>query len=523
MKRVSGCDLYLAMRALLCVLPVLGCVDVEPPTVEVESALTAGSTAINPIDTGTLQLASPLGSCTATLLSNTWAVTAKHCVVPNSAAGTSVTMGPFSANVVEVISRENTDLSVLRLGTPIPMYGSTTGYVMNYFARGWSAVCCGVPRVVANCRGYGSGVLRQSPQDIIDYLNNEITLLPRAGTGRTEPGDSGGTCTIPNAHGEPQMLGVLSRNDPFNGFEAFYEDGDREGRAWIAMARIGHRLKMRHSALTLGVSGGSQASGARVVQGTAQNQQWRILPISGSTPIRYKLHADHSGKCLSVDPANNALIQETCTSTPGANTYQRWNVVFDGIDTYQLTNDGAGNACIDTPNTSLASGEPMQVFPCHGGLNQKLFITADVPDGAFEIALNDASIDVPGWSTAIGQDIQQFLRNSGSNQFFRFTRSAYGFFIKPKYTTGLCLGLEGNGLADGTRIELQACGNAATTTQQFNLVFVPLYSKPSYRIANARSNKCIEGSAASPAPQWLIQRTCNAAVQLDSRLWVLRP
>ena len=122
----------------------------EGPTNQQQQGLVGG----DPVDVATqeklglLSLASPGGSCSASLLRNNWAITAAHCVETTDANGNVINYGdstftlkaawavPQQRQSMRVITFRPYDIAIIRVATPFTVNGSTTNYIRDIFRDG---------------------------------------------------------------------------------------------------------------------------------------------------------------------------------------------------------------------------------------------------------------------------------------------------------------------------------------------------------------------------------------------------
>ncbi|MEZ4299721.1 MAG: RICIN domain-containing protein [Polyangiaceae bacterium] len=112
-----------------------------------------------------------------------------------------------------------------------------------------------------------------------------------------------------------------------------------------------------------------------------------------------------------------------------------------------------------------------------------------------EITKHGKCIDTSGTHTA-GTNVYQWDCQGGNdNQLFRIESSGTNYVIKHK-ASGLCLGAEGGGTSNGTKIELQTCDGSSK--QLFTMASnASTSSVRDFTIKNVNSSKCIDLDAGS--------------------------
>jgi hypothetical protein len=144
--------------------------------------------------------------CSGELVTNSWYVTARHCIGANR-EGSTVTMGNQTRVVAmgSVTLHPKWDAALARVTTPFTMNGSTSGYRKalfvgpNAFLKNKHVTCIGYGPTGTSVTGLNSGTFTIS--DVLPNQNVDpdeaatIILSPTNGQG-TCPGDSGSPCFL---------------------------------------------------------------------------------------------------------------------------------------------------------------------------------------------------------------------------------------------------------------------------------------------------------------------------------------
>ncbi|WP_117207976.1 glycosyl hydrolase family 95 catalytic domain-containing protein [Allorhizocola rhizosphaerae] len=129
------------------------------------------------------------------------------------------------------------------------------------------------------------------------------------------------------------------------------------------------RLVNRNSGKVIGVSGGSTADAAAIVQQTdtgAASQRWQVVDLGGGY---VKLLNRNSGKALDVNGASTANGATVIQWTDHGGANQQWQLVTSGGYT-KLVNRNSGKV-LDVSGASTADGTAVIQWTDNGGANQQ--------------------------------------------------------------------------------------------------------------------------------------------------------
>lgn len=135
--------------------------------------------------------------------------------------------------------------------------------------------------------------------------------------------------------------------------------------------------------------------------------------VSGAT---YKIIARHSSKLAGVSGGSTADAAEVVQQTDSGANYQKWVITDLGTGYYKIINVNS-NKSLDINGASTADGAKAIQWP-YGGANNQQWQIVDLGAGYYKIVARHSgkALDVNGASTADGANIIQWTWSGSNNQ-----------------------------------------------------------------------------------------------------------
>ena len=206
----AGCRMSaLAAAALLSILAI-GCEDgmeEEMFSIEEENNAIINGDVVSTDSMGIAFISLPGGSCTGTVLSPHWILTAEHCTVAGQESAHRVRVNGVTATVDRIVQHPNLDVALLHVNRALPDPRINPIYTgTGKSLEGKTVLCQGYGR---NTYDSNDGNLRQALLKVKTGSNTDLYMEPNA-TGQIQWfGDSGGPCFY-TFNGVPHVVSVSS-------------------------------------------------------------------------------------------------------------------------------------------------------------------------------------------------------------------------------------------------------------------------------------------------------------------------
>lgn len=181
------------------------------PVLEQRRDAVIDGTALDPSNTGFALYEGSTGSCTATLHTNYWLVTAKHCISTNDRTfphTVTLQMGAQTRHPRKFILHPTEDVAIILVTEPFVVFGSDHSFERHLY----SGTAVELDDAVLPIYGYGAnatdgtggGTLRYAELKVDGYADAPHYLLVRPTSGKQlAAGDSGGASIFRSLFGSP--------------------------------------------------------------------------------------------------------------------------------------------------------------------------------------------------------------------------------------------------------------------------------------------------------------------------------
>ncbi|HEU5426027.1 MAG TPA: alpha-galactosidase [Actinocrinis sp.] len=229
----------------------------------------------------------------------------------------------------------------------------------------------------------------------------------------------------------------------------------------VTYTAMSYNLGNVNSGMDLAASGNSTASGAAIVQQSADNaldQEWQLVPVGDGT---YKVINRTSRLQLTAPSSAQGaqLIQKADDNAADS----RWRLTRTGSGSYTLAAVSNG-LLADVSGASTSAGAAVIQWPSNGGANQHWTLTP-VPDPnqsyRVENWLTGGRLDVNNDSTANGAQLVEWSDNGRTDQRWSFVKQTGGAYTIVNANSGKLVNIPGPTTTQGTQlIQFQDDGNS---------------------------------------------------------------
>lgn len=208
---------------------------------------------------------------------------------------------------------------------------------------------------------------------------------------------------------------------------------------------------------------------AQIITLTNSNQAAAVRTFNAAIPgiVQSKVNA---GQRVHLVDMHSALTTADLIDGihPTANGYDKmaavWYSALQSVSgSIGAPGDGGGQTaaivgtqsgrCVDVPGYRTTNGTQVQLWDCHGGINQQWTYTS----GRALSVYGNKCLDAEGYGTSPGTRVTIYDCHGGTNQ--QWTINADGSITGVQ--SGLCLDANAAGAANGTRIVLWSCNGGA--------------------------------------------------------------
>jgi Ricin-type beta-trefoil lectin domain-like/Trypsin len=441
------------------------------------------------------------GSCSGTLMSPTWVLTARSCIGPTGVANPSqmdavLARGVAARPVAEVVTYPDDDVALLRLVSAFPvslprreLFPKRTGTLSPgtlLTVMGWGA---------NSFNGSGANVLRSAQLPVLGVhfvLGSQLVELGlnMSAAGQLAWGeDTGGPSFIALPTGESVLTGVQSMSAA-GGFLVNGQVDADSFRTWYGSVRATHAITSAGTGSCVTINASNQLLAEEDACLYGANQSFRIVPTSSAG--HYELRVSDTGRCLRTSPSSPVFIGP-CDGT----SMTHWQMNHLADDYYQITADGRFNQCLDIPSGNPSNGTPLQTFPCNGGSNQSWLFDAEFADSFQGLtpasAPGSTCIDAIGAGTGPNVQLQVFSCQGSENQRWQFTPALGtgngGMIMNQHGSPAECLNVPNADPNDGIQLQQFPCAVQAT-----NEIMHAHWRDGAYALRIQSSDKCVSAS-----------------------------
>ena len=248
-----------------------------------------------------------------------------------------------------------------------------------------------------------------------------------------------------------------------------------------------YRLRAGDSDKFLDVSGGATGNGTNIqlweyVEGNTQ--EWQFTRLSNGL---YTLRNPRSGKYLDVAGASTASGANVEIWQDTGACAQQWAVMVNS-NGYRLVSACSGKS-LDIGDGKITNGTNVQIWDNNDSDAQHWFIDgldANVPNGTYQMHVDDQYLDVAGNSWDNGANVQLWEHTGAGGQFWQINSIGGGLYTLRSSQSGKYLDVAGANPNAGTNVEIwQGTGACA---QQWRIVT----SGSGYRLTSACSGRSLD-------------------------------